>query len=84
MGAMKIRSDASIVGNISGIGVLIWNDKNEIQAALVDLHTVVSPLLAEILVIRKGLHLASRLGLRKVEVESDSVMNIRLCSNATV
>lgn len=62
----------------SGITVLICDEKADIVAAMVDVHTVLNPLLAESLAIREGMRLVMRLGFQGVMVESNSLEALNL------
>lgn len=77
-GLTKINRDRACANNRSGIGVLSRNDKLDIVAALVDVQAGSNSLSAKIRAIRDGLKLATRLGLKRVLVEFDSLEAIHL------
>ncbi|XP_022155289.1 uncharacterized protein LOC111022426 [Momordica charantia] len=75
---VKMNTDAAVSTEGSGVGVLLRDGNAEIVAAMIDFHVVKTPLLTEILAIREGLRLATRLGVHRVMVESDSLEALNL------
>lgn len=64
--------------NASGIGMVARDDKGDlIQAKIVCLHSVVSPVLAEIMAIKKALSWIADTSWRNVTVESDSLISVQ-------
>ncbi|XP_022158489.1 uncharacterized protein LOC111024968 [Momordica charantia] len=77
-GVVKMNTDAAVSEEGSGVGVLLREGNAEIVGAMVDFHMVKTPLLAKILAIREGLSLATRLGVHRVVVETDSLEALNL------
>lgn len=87
LGFVKINSDTACDANkkISGIGVVIRNEHNVVQVALIGKHPNVSLLQVEILAVREGIRLAViRMGFRNVLFEFDSLEAIELINGEDV